>query len=74
MTENGRVALVSGILVNSVEPGRVQTEMGGSRAPRPVEEGGDAPQQRRLLPRPAPDPLVAVVVREAPKVCGRALR
>jgi NAD(P)-dependent dehydrogenase (short-subunit alcohol dehydrogenase family) len=33
----------SGILVNSVCPGWVQTEMGGSRAPLPVEEGADTP-------------------------------
>jgi NAD(P)-dependent dehydrogenase (short-subunit alcohol dehydrogenase family) len=33
----------SGILVNSVCPGWVQTDMGGSRAPRPVEEGADTP-------------------------------
>jgi NAD(P)-dependent dehydrogenase (short-subunit alcohol dehydrogenase family) len=31
----------SGILVNSVEPGWVQTDMGGFRAPRPVEEGAE---------------------------------
>ena len=33
----------SGILVNSVCPGWVQTDMGGSRAPRPPEEGADTP-------------------------------
>ena len=33
----------SGILVNSVCPGWVQTDMGGARAPRPVEEGADTP-------------------------------
>jgi NAD(P)-dependent dehydrogenase (short-subunit alcohol dehydrogenase family) len=33
----------SGILVNSVCPGWVQTDMGGSSAPRPVEEGADTP-------------------------------
>jgi NAD(P)-dependent dehydrogenase (short-subunit alcohol dehydrogenase family) len=31
----------SGILVNSVEPGWVHTDMGGFRAPRPVEEGAE---------------------------------
>ena len=31
----------SGIFVNSVEPGWVQTDMGGFRAPRPVEEGAE---------------------------------
>jgi NAD(P)-dependent dehydrogenase (short-subunit alcohol dehydrogenase family) len=50
MTENGRVALVSGILVNSVEPGWVQTDMGGSGAPRPVEEGADTPVWAATLP------------------------
>jgi len=33
----------SGILVNSVCPGWVQTDMGGSRASRTVEEGADTP-------------------------------
>ena len=33
----------SGILVNSVCPGWVQTDMGGSRAPRPPQEGADTP-------------------------------
>src|ERR687889_2110808 len=33
----------SGILVNSICPGWVQTDMGGARAPRPVEEGADTP-------------------------------
>jgi NAD(P)-dependent dehydrogenase (short-subunit alcohol dehydrogenase family) len=33
----------SSILVNSVCPGWVQTDMGSTRAPRPVEEGADTP-------------------------------
>jgi NAD(P)-dependent dehydrogenase (short-subunit alcohol dehydrogenase family) len=33
----------SGVLVNSVCPGWVQTDMGSTRAPRPVEEGADTP-------------------------------
>jgi NAD(P)-dependent dehydrogenase (short-subunit alcohol dehydrogenase family) len=33
----------SGILVNAVCPGWVQTDMGSTRAPRPVEEGADTP-------------------------------
>jgi NAD(P)-dependent dehydrogenase (short-subunit alcohol dehydrogenase family) len=33
----------SGILVNSVCPGWVQTDMGSARAPRPVEDGADTP-------------------------------
>ena len=36
----------SGILVNSVCPGWVQTDMGSPRAPRPVEEGADTPVVR----------------------------
>jgi len=31
----------SGIAVNSVDPGWVRTEMGGSEAPRSVEQGAD---------------------------------
>jgi NAD(P)-dependent dehydrogenase (short-subunit alcohol dehydrogenase family) len=44
----------SGILVNSVEPGWVQTDMGGSRAPRPVEEGADTPVWAATLPNNGP--------------------
>jgi NAD(P)-dependent dehydrogenase (short-subunit alcohol dehydrogenase family) len=44
----------SGILVNSVCPGWVQTEMGGSRAPRPVEEGADTPVWAATLPKGGP--------------------
>ena len=44
----------SGILVNSVCPGWVQTDMGGSRAPRPVEEGADTPVWAATLPNNGP--------------------
>jgi NAD(P)-dependent dehydrogenase (short-subunit alcohol dehydrogenase family) len=44
----------SGILVNSVCPGWVQTEMGGSGAPRPVEEGADTPVWAATLPKAGP--------------------
>jgi NAD(P)-dependent dehydrogenase (short-subunit alcohol dehydrogenase family) len=44
----------SGILVNSVCPGWVQTDMGGSRAPRPVEEGADTPVWAATLPKGGP--------------------
>jgi NAD(P)-dependent dehydrogenase (short-subunit alcohol dehydrogenase family) len=44
----------SGILVNSVCPGWVQTDMGGSRAPRPVEDGADTPVWAATLPNNGP--------------------
>ena len=44
----------SGILVNSVCPGWVQTDMGGLRAPRPVEEGADTPVWAATLPKGGP--------------------
>jgi NAD(P)-dependent dehydrogenase (short-subunit alcohol dehydrogenase family) len=44
----------SGILVNSVCPGWVQTDMGGSRAPRPVREGADTPVWAATLPNGGP--------------------
>src|SRR5918911_1560573 len=44
----------SGILVNSVCPGWVQTDMGGLRAPRPVEEGADPPVWAATLPKGGP--------------------
>ncbi len=44
----------SGILVNSVCPGWVQTDMGSSRAPRPVEEGADTPVWAATLPNNGP--------------------
>lgn len=44
----------SGILVNSVCPGWVQTEMGGSGAPRPVEKGADTPVWAATLPKGGP--------------------
>lgn len=40
----------TGILVNSVCPGWVQTGMGGSVAPRPVEEGAETPVWAATLP------------------------
>ncbi len=44
----------NGILVNSVCPGWVQTVMGGSSAPRPVEEGADTPVWAATLPNNGP--------------------
>jgi NAD(P)-dependent dehydrogenase (short-subunit alcohol dehydrogenase family) len=44
----------SGILVNSVCPGWVQTDMGGSRAPRPVQDGADTPVWAATLPNGGP--------------------
>jgi NAD(P)-dependent dehydrogenase (short-subunit alcohol dehydrogenase family) len=44
----------SGILVNSVCPGWVQTDMGSFRAPRPVEEGADTPVWAATLPNNGP--------------------
>jgi NAD(P)-dependent dehydrogenase (short-subunit alcohol dehydrogenase family) len=44
----------SGILVNSVCPGWVQTDMGGSRAPRSVEEGAEGAVWAATLPNSGP--------------------
>ncbi len=44
----------SGILVNSVEPGWVQTDMGGDRAPRPVAEGAEGAVWAATLPKGGP--------------------
>lgn len=44
----------TGILVNSVCPGWVQTGMGGSVAPRPVEEGAETPVWAAMLPASGP--------------------
>jgi NAD(P)-dependent dehydrogenase (short-subunit alcohol dehydrogenase family) len=44
----------SGVLVNSVCPGWVQTDMGSPRAPRPVEEGADTPVWAATLPKGGP--------------------
>jgi NAD(P)-dependent dehydrogenase (short-subunit alcohol dehydrogenase family) len=44
----------NGILVNSVNPGWVQTDMGGSHAPRPVEEGADSIVWAATLPNNGP--------------------
>ena len=44
----------SGILVNSVCPGWVRTDMGGSGATRPVEEGADTPVWAAALPDNGP--------------------
>jgi len=44
----------SGILVNSVCPGWVQTDMGSTHAPRPVEDGADTPVWAATLPNNGP--------------------
>ncbi len=44
----------SGILVNSVSPGWVRTDMGGSVASRSVEEGADTPIWAATLPDNGP--------------------
>jgi len=44
----------SGILVNSMSPGWVKTDMGGEEAPRTVEEGADTAVWLSLLPSSGP--------------------
>jgi len=44
----------SGILVNSMSPGWVQTDMGGEEAPRSVEQGADTAVWLCLLPSSGP--------------------
>ena len=43
-----------GILVNTVSPGWVRTDMGGASAPRSVEEGADTPVWLATLPDDGP--------------------
>src|SRR5215203_6111276 len=45
---------LTGILVNAVNPGWVQTDMGGSGATRPVEEGAEALVWAATLPNSGP--------------------
>ena len=45
---------LSGVLVNSACPGWVQTDMGGSQAPRSVPEGADTPVWLATLPDDGP--------------------
>lgn len=47
-------AAASGILVNSMSPGWVKTDMGGESAPRTVEEGADTAVWLALLPSNGP--------------------
>jgi NAD(P)-dependent dehydrogenase (short-subunit alcohol dehydrogenase family) len=44
----------TGILVNSMSPGWVQTDMGGEEAPRSVSEGADTAVWLSLLPSSGP--------------------
>ncbi len=44
----------SGILVNSMSPGWVKTDMGGEEAPRTVEEGADTAVWLSMLPSNGP--------------------
>jgi len=44
----------TGILVNSMSPGWVKTDMGGEEAPRTVEEGADTAVWLSLLPSSGP--------------------